>query len=224
MVPDNNIEVAYSHMLACIAAQLEISAHQDMKRLEARLKQLRSKAQIPPPATRNLGPNARYAFSELWKLTVIFAAVDSSVDTLRAAIMVKTYWTDIFSGMAEAWLSRESHSTDPVFLQMFSGVIDGFTKYDDVQDWIDLEAKRQATGAPLPLVSIGRMSILFSSKTAGRLPPKTKYRSRTACTLINVSTLVHKSGSTLVDMGQFSAPELDDYFLSVKKALGSLVE
>lgn len=215
MLPNKNIEVSHGQILACIAGQLDLTAHQDMKRLEARLKQLRSKAHIPPPSRQNLGPNARYAFSELWKLAVVFAAVDLSVDTLRAAMMVKLYWPDIAQGLANAWTSRESHAGDPILLQIFSGVIDGFTKHDTEADWIEIEAKKQETEGPLPLVWVDRMSSFFAPGSGGRFPPDTHYRPMVGCILINLNMLVDKINAALVGTGHVKGADLDSYFRSV---------
>jgi len=215
MLPNKNVEVSHGQILACIADQLDLTAHQDMKRLEARLKQLRSKAHIPPPSRQNLGPNARYAFSELWKLAVVFAAVDTSVDTLRAAMIVKLYWPDIGLGLANAWTSRESHAGDPILLQIFSGVIDGFTKHDNEADWIEIEAKKQLTEGPLPLVWVDRMGNFFAPGSGGRFPPDTHYRPMVGCVLINLSALIEKTTSTLIGSGHFKGADLDDYFRSV---------
>jgi len=218
MLPDKNIEVSYGQMLACVAAQLDLTTHQDMKRLEARLKQLRSKAQIPPQGARNLGPNARYDFSELWKLCFVFAMVDLSVDTLRAAMIISFYWQTIDVALADAWISRETHANDPIFVEAFPGLIDGFTKLDKPLDWIRAEGLKQQSQKPLPLIWVDRMSVLFSTDSAGRFPPNQDFRPRVGCTLINLTALAIKIGSIIVEKNFLSFVELDEYFLDIRFA------
>jgi hypothetical protein len=205
-------------MFACIAAQLELTAHQDMKRLEARLKQLRSQAQIPPSASRNVGPNARYDLSELWKLVVVFEMIELSVDTLRAAMITDMYWPIIDMALANCWLSRQTHKNDPIFLQVFGGLVDGFTKSDKSSykplEWVNAEGRKQSLGKPLPLVWIDRMSILFSIESAGRLPPNNEFRHQTGCTLINLTDLVVRTASTMIETKVLTSIELDKYFKS----------
>lgn len=183
--------ISYANIEDVIADRLRAQSYPDKARLSSRLKQLRNIANIPKSGTTNRGPRARYGLADIVQISLVFECVQRSVATLRAAMVITTYWSTLERSVCAAWVDREKDGGDGTFALLFLEEVDGFAKRDSAIEWVKyLTVRRDAGEVVLPLVVTGRGSDLFPKGATGQFPAGVNLPPQEGATLIHLTTFV----------------------------------